>query len=56
MGLWAVSGAQICGKRKDSAFAPVGLLKGSYHVSVCDRPKHSDNRHRDSHSNEEWRS
>lgn len=55
MAVQAVVGAQICGKRLDGKFVGTGPAKGNYALSICDRPKHSDNRHSDSTTNKEWR-
>ena len=57
MAIQTVAGAAICGERKHSSrFEATGPVKGNYAVSVCDRPKHSDGKHQDSVSGEEWRS
>lgn len=52
----AVTEQAICGKTKHGAFTGTGTAKGHFAVSVCDRPKHTDNRHSDSVTNKEWRS
>lgn len=56
MGVKTVAGAAICGKKKHSQqFTATGPAKGNYAVSICDRPKHSNNDHEDSVSGEKWR-
>jgi len=56
MAVKAVTGAAICGARKHSTqFVGTGNAKGNYAVSICDKPKHDDNTHRDSVTREEWR-
>lgn len=51
-----VAGATLCGRQKHAKDITItGPLKGNYHVSVCDRPKHLDSKHEDSHTREKWR-
>lgn len=52
----ATTAQAICGARKHGAFTGTGNVKGNFAVSICDRPKHDDNRHSDSVTGKEWRS
>lgn len=54
MGLKAVTAQAICGATKHGAFTGTGTVKGNFAVSVCDRPKHSGNEHRDSVTRVTW--
>lgn len=54
MGLKAVTSQAICGKTKHGAFTGTGNAKGNFAVAICDRPKHTDGKHRDSVTNTEW--